>query len=239
VTLTPILFPFLKPNSFTTLKKRYINVQRNEKLFKIEFLDDCPINNFLEEEIIRYLEKVFLKYDILLVGDFGHGFINEKIINFLEKNAKYLSVNVQTNSSNLGFNYIDKYKYPTFSTMDIREMQYVVRDKFSEYPDLISKFANKTGYKNFLVTLGKKGCAYYDGSIYFAPIFKTGSVDTVGTGDAIFSIVSLLHYVNTNSMLIPFYANCIGNIAAQIMGNKESVTKTSLKRFIQGIYNEQ
>ena len=68
---------FTKNNSFTTVKRRFIDEVRNAKLFKIEFISDEPISAELEKEIMNYLGKEMPNYDIVIVGDFGHGFLTE------------------------------------------------------------------------------------------------------------------------------------------------------------------
>ena len=233
------LFHFTKPNSYTTLKKRFLDKHRNQKLFKVEYVDDYPVDKKLEASIISFLKKELPKYDLVLVGDFGHGFISDNISKTIEKYAKYHAINVQTNSANLGFNFITRYVSPDFATMDLREMQYAISDRFSEYPELIKKFMHRTGYSQFLITMGKKGCIMVNkDKVYYAPTFKATTVDTVGAGDAVFSIVSLLQYAKVNDEMLPFYTNAIGGLAVQIMGNKESVTKALLTDFIKSTYRE-
>ncbi|MCB9358481.1 hypothetical protein H6503_00990 [Candidatus Woesearchaeota archaeon] len=224
---------FVKKNSPTNLKKRYLSKQRNEKLFKVEHMNDHPVSDELQKKIISYIEKNAGKYDMVIVGDFGHGFIDEGIVDSIEKNSKYLAVNVQTNGANIGFNYVTKYNSPDFISMDLREVQYAVQDRFSEYHVLIEKLNNLAKFNKYIITFGRKGCIMYDaGKIYHAPIFDTETKDTVGAGDALFSITSLLSKAEVSPELIPFYANCVGGIAVKIMGNKESVTKDKLIQFI-------
>ena len=75
---------FIKKNSHTIVKKRYIESYRNNKLFKIEYINDSPIESDLTEEIVNYLDEELPKYDLIIIGDFGHGFINDSIRKVLE-----------------------------------------------------------------------------------------------------------------------------------------------------------
>lgn len=228
----------VKKDSPTTTKKRYINKIRNEKLFKIEFMNDAPISKELEKDVIGLLEKELPKFDLVVVGDYGHGFINENIIKVLEEKSKYLCVNVQTNSANLGFNYLTKYNSPSFAAMDLPELRYAVCDRFSELPVLINKLHKAKSFNKFLVTLGASGVAYFkQNKIHHGPAFTSRPRDVVGAGDAVFSIASLMEYINAPEELVPFVANCVGGIAVSIMGNKESVTKERLTKFITDLYD--
>ena len=101
---------FTKKDAFTTIKRRFIDKVRDEKLFKIEFITDAPLNKEIEKVIVDYLSKEIPKYDVVIVGDFGHGFLSDDIVKALENESKYLSANVQTNSANMGFNYFIRYK---------------------------------------------------------------------------------------------------------------------------------
>ncbi|MBU0459917.1 MAG: SIS domain-containing protein [Nanoarchaeota archaeon] len=230
---------FVKTNSPTTRKRRYINQLRGEKIFMVEYLNDLPINQELETEIVDFLEQEIQLYDLVIVGDFGHGFINEKIIKIIEEKAKYLAVNVQTNSANLGFNYVTKYHSPSFLSMDVPEIKFATGDKHSEVPVLIDKLQLISGFNNFLVTLGRRGVAYFkDGKIYQGPVLSTNVTDIVGAGDAVFSVISLLSCFGCDPEFIPFIANCVGGVAVSIMGNKESVTKEKLIEFISKQFKE-
>jgi len=228
---------FVKENSPTTIKKRYLSVVHNEKLFKVEHINDESISKALEQEFIGYLEQELPKYDLVMVGDFGHGLITNNIIKFLEKKSNYLTVNAQCNSANLGFNYVTKYDSPTFLSMDIQELQYAVSDRFNEVSVLMNKLHENSGFNKFLVTIGKKGSGFFNnGEQTFFPAFVTRPQDTVGAGDAVFSIASLFVY-SKHDNLIPFIANCVGGIAVGYMGNKEYVTGDKLLEFIEQVYN--
>lgn len=227
---------FVKGDSPTTLKKRYLNIVHNEKMFKVEYINDAPVSGALEQEIIAFLEAELPKYDIVLVGDFGHGLITDNVIRIIEKKSNYLAVNSQSNSANLGFNYITRYHEPDFAAMDTQELMYAVEDRFSEIPAIMDKLYHKAGFKKFLVTLSKDGSCYFnEGSKIFSPAFVMRPQDTVGAGDAVFSVASLFAYSNHDE-LVPFIANCAGGIAVSYMGNKESITKEGLLEFIEQVY---
>ncbi|MBS3132523.1 hypothetical protein J4470_00135 [Candidatus Woesearchaeota archaeon] len=227
----------VKKDSPTTIKKRYLDNIRNEKLFKVEFINEAPIDEETEKKLIGFLEQELPKNDLVLLGDFGHGLITEKVIKLLEEKSKYLAVNAQCNSANLGFNFVTKYSKPKYITMDITELQYAVSDRFSTVDVLMKKLRDKTGFSNFLVTMGKEGAGYFNNNnIRFSPAFVTRPKDTVGAGDAVFSVTSLFSCLGMKE-LIPFIANCAGGIAVSYLGNKESINKEKLLEFISQAYN--
>jgi len=227
---------FTKKNSPTTHKKRYIDHIRNGKLFKVEFLDDKPVDQETEQEIISYLKETLPKYDLVVVGDFGHGFINNEIVKTLEDHSKFIAANVQTNSSNMGYNYITKYNKINYLTSNENEIRLALSERFADTEELVQKLRSTTDFKNFLLTQGSAGCLYIkDEEQYSAPSLTNKIRDVVGAGDAVFAITSLFAYLQSDGSLLPFIANCVGGIAVNIMGNKEPITRENLMSFIEGL----
>ena len=231
---------FVKKNAPTNIKKRYVDYYRNNKLFKIEYINDEPISAALTKEIADFISKEIKKYDMVIIGDFGHGFINKSIRKVLEENSKFLSINVQSNSSNMGYNYISHYKKPDFIIMNEDELRLPLMQRFEEIQHVAKEFHKRFKYDKFLVTLGKQGCTFFNhGKLYKAPAVAHQVVDTVGAGDAVFALASLLAYINVDDNLLPFISNCAGAIKAGYMGNKESVTKKKLLNFIKLAYENE
>ncbi len=226
---------FVKSDSPTTNKKRFIDSYRNNnKLFKVEYINDKPISDKLTREIVSYLHKEIPKYDLVIVGDFGHGFINQPIRNVLQKKSKFLSINVQSNSANMGYNYINHYERADFITMNDEELRMPLMMRFQPLEEVLFKFNEKFNYSKFLVTVGKEGSILFNNrKLYKSPVLIKTVVDTVGAGDALFSIASLFIYINADERIIPFLANCAGGIKANYIGNKESVTKQKLLSFVK------
>ena len=59
---------------------------QNNKLFQISNYKIQKINENTEKKVINYLNRNLHKFDNVVVHDFGHGLISEKIINLLQKN---------------------------------------------------------------------------------------------------------------------------------------------------------
>ena len=227
---------FTKKNSFTTIKRRFVDKLRGGKLFKIEYINDKPIEKELESDIIDYLYEKLSDYDLVIVNDFGHGFINNNIINVLEEKSKFICANIQTNSANLGFNYYSKYKKLDYITMNEPELRLGTQCRFEPLDEVAKKFYKLNICKKALITMGKEGAFYLqDNEIYHSKSFNRKLIDTVGAGDAVFAITSLLVHANIEPKKLPFFANCVGGIAIQIVGNKENINKERLLSFIKEV----
>ena len=73
-------------------------------------MDDSPITNKIENRIIKILKKNLRKYDLVLVNDYGHGLLTNRLIKLIVQNSKFLCVNAQINAGNKGYNLINRYK---------------------------------------------------------------------------------------------------------------------------------
>jgi len=230
---------FIRKHAPTIVKRRFIDHYRQQKLFKIEEIDDSPIDSQLEKRLIAAIKKAAAKADLVLVSDFGHGLISERILLAIEEHAPWLAINAQTNSSNIGFNLITRYDKGDFVSIDEHEMRLAIGDRYCTAQRLINKFRKKTGFRNFLLTLGKRGCVYAeDKAVSYFPVITNKVVDSIGAGDSVFAITSLAKRTGLSADLIPYLANCVGSFAVQIVGNKDSVKKKELLKFMKETLNE-
>ena len=72
-------------------------------------MDDSTTNIKNENIICKYLNDNIKKYDLIVVNDYGHGLITDKIVKNLNKKNNFLAVNAQINAGNFGYNLITKY----------------------------------------------------------------------------------------------------------------------------------
>ena len=224
---------FYRYDSPTNTKRRYIDTYLNIKLFEVTFLNDKFLDPSLETEIITYLKTRIPDYDFILISDFGHGFITPGLQKFLQDSGKFIAVNAQTNSNNYGFNYITKYRNAGYISIDEKELRLPFGDNYGKIEDLIEKLSKITGCNDIMITLGQAGSLFYSGGNYYtSPAFAGAVKDSVGAGDALLSITSLLKYKEVPAELLPFIGNCMGNLAVEIIGNEHPVYKKDLTRFI-------
>ncbi len=238
-TLKPNIEPvfFVRKDSTSIIKKRYINQYLNQKLFEVNYLDEEYISGELEQKVIRHLKKVIPDYDLVLVSDFGHGLITEKVRKTIEKLAPVRAINTQTNGANAGYNLITKYRSPLYVCLDEAEVRLAAQDRFTYIEDLAVSMNQKLKARNLIVTLGKRGSfgITSEGKKHRTPIFSSKVVDTVGAGDAFFAFTSPCVQAGMPIDLVSFIGNAVGALAVEIMGNKKPVEKYELLEFISSI----
>ncbi|MDP2924956.1 MAG: PfkB family carbohydrate kinase [Nanoarchaeota archaeon] len=227
---------FIQNESETLVKKRFVDYYKNIKNFEIYNTDGLILNKNTEDKIIKYLNDNLHRFDLIIVADFGHGFITEKILDYLTNCNKFLAINCQLNAGNFGYNFITKYKKADFASINSRELRLPFQEKNSDIKIPIKKLSEKLNLHMINVTLGKSGNIYYHkGEHYHVPAFTESPIDTVGAGDEVLALTSLLSYKNAHPQAISFLGNCIGALAVKIMGNKSQVSLTELKKFVSYI----
>ena len=228
---------FYREGSPTTVKKRYIDQYLNQKLFEINYLNDSYINGNQEARIIDYLKAEMPDYDLVLVSDFGHGFITTNIKKTIEKYAKKYAVNTQTNAANSGFNMITKYNNPYFVCLDEPEIRLAAQEQHANIDDVVKKVKKVLNADNLIVTMGKKGSIGINmkNEINRTPIFSTKVIDTIGAGDAFFSFTAPCFAQGLPLEMVSFIGNAVGALAVQIVGNKKPVEKHELLEFMHAI----
>jgi sugar/nucleoside kinase (ribokinase family) len=174
------------------------------------------------------------RYDLVLVSDFGHGFITEKIFNTIEKNAKILAINTQTNAANAGYNLITKYHNPNYVCLDEAEVRLAAQKKHSDIEEITRGIRESINAHYLIVTMGKSGSlgVNHEGKINKTPIFSTRVVDTIGAGDAFFAFTAPCFARGLPLDLVSFLGNAVGALAVQIVCNKRAVEKDELLEFI-------
>ena len=206
-----------------TVKRRYI--QNNQKLFETY---DTDINEYYK----RPPRTGVKGYDITIVADFGHDFMNKPTRENIKENSNFMALNTQSNAGNMGLNTINKYnKDANYICIDEKELRLAFSNSEDKIEDILM---NHFTTQIVTITKGEDGCIVYkDGRCYNIPSFTlNGIVDTIGAGDAFLSITSLLAYNNVPAEIIGFIGNCVGALATTYMGNKQSVTYKKLCRYI-------
>jgi len=227
--------PYKREGAPTTRKTRYIDQTYLRKMFEVYDMDDTPTSPELERDIDKYLAENADKFDLVIVTDFGHGCITPSLIATLERTAKFLAVNTQSNSANLGFNLVTKYKQADYICIDAPEARLATADKLTPVEELISeKLANQVSSQRIMVTHGKNGCVGYDrgNAMVRVPAFTKTVVDTVGAGDAFFVVTAPLAAVGAPVSHLAFVGNAAGAIKVGIVGHRDSVEKVPLIKFL-------
>ena len=197
-------------------------------------MKDNDIPEKEETKIARHLEKVIGNYDLVVVSDFGHGLLTKNLIDLICAKAKYLAVNAQTNSANIGFNMVTKYPRANCVCIDELELRFAAHDKFSDLRHLAKSVYNQIGCEHIIATRGAHGSLSYskDNGFHETPAFSYRVVDAIGAGDAFFAFVAPCFASGMPQELVSFIGNAVGSLAVQIVCNREPVKTVDLIKFM-------
>ena len=225
-----------KKNSQTIVKKRYVDDISNSKIIGVYTYNEVTMKNSEEKKIFSLIKK-FKKYDLILITDFGHGMLNQSIINSLKKKSKYIVANSQLNAVNKGYQDLKKFKGIDCMTINESELRYEMRDQNIKIEILMKKIKQNLGLKKLILTRGKQGVISLnnDNKFYYCGAFSNRVVDKVGSGDCLMSIVSLFSCMKSNEYLSLVASSLAASDAVQNFGNDKIANKNKILKSIEHI----
>lgn len=224
----------------TPRKVRYIAVDKSQRIFEITDLRADQWSTHSAQEFSRQMIKTSLGKDAVIMADFGHGLFENDVLEAASDLKPFVALNVQTNSSNYGFNVFRKHKRFNYLSLDTREARIAYHDRYSAPLD-IGRQARKDLARvdaGLAMTLGSNGSYFFPRQgtgEYFSPAFTDGVVDATGAGDAFFCLTSALLKADCPPELIPFLGNVFAGLKTKIIGNKNAVTKAQLSKAVGAI----
>ena len=237
--LHPNIVPyfFIQENAPTTIKRRFLEGYSLNKLFEIYIMDESGLSSGESEKCLDWLQNVVPEYDIVIVADFGHGAINDNMIDIIAKKAKFLAINTQANAGNRGFNTVSRYPHADYICIAEHEIRLETRQLSANLRPLMLDIAKKMDCGKLVVTQGRQGATILSEKNEYlsVPSFAYNVVDRVGAGDAFFSLTSLAVALNIPDELLLFIGNIAGCLSVETIGNKKPVTKSAIQKYITSL----
>jgi rfaE bifunctional protein kinase chain/domain/rfaE bifunctional protein nucleotidyltransferase chain/domain len=229
---------FFKPYSgfHTITKTRFVDKNSNYKLFGSYILPNKTELN-IEKNVLKTIRQNKIKTDMTLVCDYGHNFISKKIANEISNKNKFIFLNAQINSSNIGFHTINKYHGVNSIIINENEIRQELRDNVSDINILAKALIKNKKIDNLIITRGSEGAILMNKNytVFSCPGFASKSIDKVGAGDAMLSIASLGLKLKLDPELVLFISSLAAAISVESIGNKEHVTYEKLDRTLEYI----
>ena len=226
----------------TIVKHRYLTKNaKREEYRKIFAIHNIPESMKYEEAVYTrfksQLTERIADYDVVFLCDFGHGLIDREVIDIIQKNAKYLVLNCQTNSTNKGLNVITKYTHADVFTLDQGELKLAFPEYAQDEHTGFEKLSEHLQGNGWL-TRGAFGAYGIDKKeIRECPAFTLSVKDTVGAGDAFFATAGIMAAAGAPVEVGTFIGNIGGALGANIVGNKEAVEKVNVLKYASTLMN--
>jgi rfaE bifunctional protein nucleotidyltransferase chain/domain len=235
----------IRDPSFTTvLKKRYVEPLQggNEmsKLFSVNFIDAELPKLSIQTRVMDRIREQIRNADAVLLLDFGHGLMQPAIRDCVQEEARFLVVNCQTNSNNHGYNIITRqYKRMDAFSLDQQEIMLACGRRDLHYETELHALKEQFGATYAWLTRGAVttiGLKTGEKSIHIPPL-ETDVIDSVGAGDAFFSVAGLAAARGLPATLATFLGQLAGAQAVKIVGNARPISKASLLKSAMSLLN--
>tara|TARA_A100001011_G_C14317957_1_gene848889 strand:- start:2283 stop:3800 length:1518 start_codon:yes stop_codon:yes gene_type:complete len=226
---------FKKSNSNTIIKTKIIDKNNYNKYlglynFNENKLSDSEIKIF-QKKIIKELNR----YNIIIVSDYGHNLINEKLSKLLSKNKKII-VNTQLNAANIGYHTIGKYYKTKCAIINEVELRHEMRNKYEKLEILIKKLSFKLQIQNLIVTCGQEGSYAYNlkkKELVHCPAFAKKIIDKLGSGDSFMATFSMFYSLGIKDNKLLLFLSSMGAVEViKGLGNSNVINYKSLLKSI-------
>ena len=224
---------FSVPGLPTTVKHRIIDGYSTNKLIEVYKMGPaCVLPS--PKETTDWLKDVAADFDLVVVADFGHGFMTQELKDIVSREARFLCVNTQANAGNRGFNFISKYNRMDFASIAEHELRIDRRDNTEPFDRLMDQLFDEIQCPRLCVTRGRQGCVIRNGNgvVVRVPAFAIKTIDRVGAGDAFFSLASLCAALEIDSEAIGFLGNVAGALAVEVIGNRKTLDRDRLRSYV-------
>lgn len=202
-------------------KVRLIDPVYFRKLFEVHYHEGLQTDRVISTD-----------YDIIVVVDYGHGAITNSLMDQIYQSGRFLALNVQTNSSNFGFNLLTKHPGADYIVTDDPEARLAAANRDGPLEDVVRKLAYGR-CPMMVVTLGSRGALGYENGLFFhSKGMSEHSLDTMGAGDAFFAVTAPMAKEGNMEDLL-FIGNAAGAMKTQVVGHRSSITKEALCEFIK------
>lgn len=209
-------------NTTTNHKIRYR--YQNKNIFRINNLNQINLNKKTKSTILKKIDKIFKKINLLIISDFNYGLLDyeltSSILDIAKKNNLIISVDNQS-SSQLGD--LSKFKNINLITPTEYEARSYLQNSNDGLVILAEKLSKKLKSQNTFITLGSGGLLIYAGNdknnnsltdrIY--PLTKN-YVDIAGAGDSLLVLSSIALALNISI----WEAALLGMIASAMQINQ-------------------
>ena len=234
--ITPLIFTF--KDAKTIVKERFVDDEM-DKFFEIYHSTEGENANSDDNiKLTKWLELNLEKFDIVVVPDYGNGFITDSMAEVISRKSKFLAINTQINSGNRGYHVVNRYKAANFISLNEPELRLARHNRQDSITTLSKITAEKLNADFISVTMGSKGLYTYSVNSNYSfkvPALSSNVVDRVGAGDAFLSLASIFLGSGINTEVSVFLGAIAAAIDVQIVGNQTSINKIDLVKYLTSL----
>lgn len=230
--VTPSFFYF--QDAPTVTKRRFVDADLS-KLFEVYFYREDSVQGETENQICQWLNAHIESYDVVMVPDFGNGFITQNMAEILSNKARFLAVNTQINSGNRGYHVIHRYPRADFVSLNEPELRFAAHNRHDSLEIVCEQISERVQVKQLAVTRGTKGVMMFDRQskkFHKVPALSTKVVDRIGAGDAFLSLAGLCTAKGIDAEVAAFVGSVAAAMDVQIVCNREPINPIILNKYV-------
>jgi bifunctional ADP-heptose synthase (sugar kinase/adenylyltransferase) len=194
------------------------------------------MNGGNQNQLNAYLNELIPKHDLVIISDYGHGFISRNTAKYISKQSIFISLNAQVNAANIGYHTMNNYRDIDCAIINETELRHELRNRESSVEHLMMQLSENLKVKTLVVTRGNQGAKLFDlekKEFHQCPAFATEVVDKVGAGDAMLALISCSLKKGFNADLSLFFGSLAAAQSVETIGNSTSVNKIQLLKTFQ------
>jgi rfaE bifunctional protein nucleotidyltransferase chain/domain len=234
------LLPNVTPEFFyindaqTVTKRRFVDSDF-AKLFEVYFCSEDAPHKDVSDKVCAWLEANLERFDVVIVPDFGNGFISQEMVEVMCRKARFLAVNAQLNSGNRGHHVISRYSRVDFASINEPELRLAAHNRHDPIELVAETIGEGIKANNIAITRGSQGLLFKDrkfGAIHYVPALSAKVLDRIGAGDAFLALAGLCIGGRLPSEVAAFVGSVSAALEVQIVGNREAVDSVALFKYV-------
>lgn len=225
---------FYRPDAPTVRKSRFVDQDTN-KLFEVYYYEPSQPPREFDEAVCAWIDNHLGEYDVVIVPDFGNGFISDNMVSRLVERSRFMGLNTQINSGNRGFHTVNRYERANFVSLNEPELRLAVHSPTAPLEDVAREVANKVGAQYLAVTLGTRGLWMLDvqkDHFERVPALSIKVIDRIGAGDAFLSLSGICLGAGLGVPIASFVGAVAAALDVQIVCNRSPVDPVQLFKYI-------
>jgi len=202
------------------VKTRFVDRDNGYRLFESKSPD--------LDRVDRGVLPDFDDYDVVLIADFGHGLLDAVDMNrrIAGRARAFVGAMVQVNSSNYGYNLPTKYVGADYYSINRIEAELCLRERGLPLSSIIDRMFALLQPESLSVTDGEHGVMVRRKDDVFAlPTLTTTVVDTIGCGDAYFTLSTLAAALRCPIRIVALAGSVGAAAVAQRRGNESPTSE--------------
>ena len=220
-----------KEDAPTITKKRYVDNISKSKCLGVYSINDSQMNSENQNQLTSFLDELIPKHDLVIVSDYGHGFLSKETAQNISKQSIFTTLNAQINAANIGYHTMNNYNNIDCAIINEAELRHELRDRESNVDFLMKELSKSLHIKNLVVTQGDSGAMLFDSEkneFHFCPAFASKVVDKIGAGDAMLALISCSLKSGFDADLSLFIGSLAAAQSVETIGNSTPVSKVQL-----------